>query len=207
MTLYFTAGPETYLTAGPQTKGIDCGGPIAERVIVYNGGIAPRYDKLVQMLRVTSLGTPLEGFYRVFDYVKLRHELRTDMPLEEMFGFVDDGITVILMMQGWKNWEGNPPDWKNKWKSGHFAVPVDYNRQRIYFADPWKDPDDWKEPHKNRRFKEGLSFLYRSEFRDMWHDEDTDGTRYYDTGLIVYPKKKIIRPRRIRHMGYDYRKK
>lgn len=94
-------------------------------------------------------------------------EVRTEMTLESLRGFIDDGKPVIVLIQAWAD---SPADYSRDWEDGHYAVAAGYDRENVYFMDP--------------STLGNYTYLPNQEFLNRWHDEDK-GEQLYHFGMII----------------------
>jgi len=99
-------------------------------------------------------------------------EVRTEMTLDDIRGFIDKGVPVIVLIQAWA---GSPVDYSRDWEDGHYAVAIGYDRDTVYFMDP--------------STLGNYAYLPNREFQDRWHDEDK-GVKLVRFGLIIQREKR-----------------
>lgn len=95
-------------------------------------------------------------------------DFREDMSLDELKDYLASNQPVICMIQAWSNKQGF--DYANGWSSGHYAIAVGYDDERVYFMDPGTLGN--------------YAYLDYEEFELRWHDE-RGGVQYRNAGIIV----------------------
>ena len=114
-----------------------------------------------------------------------RVDVKTGMALDDVHGYIDLRIPVIVLIQAWAE---SPVDYSRDWEDGHYAVAVGYDRDAVYFMDP--------------STLGNYTYLLNQDFLDRWHDEDK-GERLNQFGLIItrpdhepsYEKDRVYRIR------------
>lgn len=129
-------------------------------------------DYSEEMLSKELKADPASGTsYRAMaDFARLkgyRVEVRTGMSMDDVRGFIDEGVPVIVLIQAWAEF---PVDYSKDWEDGHYAVAIGYDREAVYFMDP--------------STLGNYTYLANREFLDRWHDEDK-GERLTRFGLII----------------------
>ena len=94
-------------------------------------------------------------------------DVRTEMALDDIRNFIDNGVPVIVLIQAWAE---SPVDYSQDWEDGHYAVAIGYDRDTVYFMDPSNLGN--------------YTYLPNQEFLDRWHDEDK-GVKLNHFGLII----------------------
>jgi predicted double-glycine peptidase len=94
-------------------------------------------------------------------------DVRTEMTLNDIRSFIDNGVPVIVLIQAWAE---SAVDYSQDWNDGHYAVAIGYDREAVYFMDP--------------STLGNYTYLANREFLDRWHDEDK-GERLTHFGLII----------------------
>ncbi len=116
---------------------------------------------------------------------KYHVEIRTEMTLEDLKRYIDDGKPVIVLIQAWAE---SPVDYSLDWADGHYTVAIGYDTENVYLMDP--------------STLGNYTYLPNREFLDRWHDEDK-GERLDHFGLIIsrpgretsYEQDKVFRIR------------
>ena len=131
--------------------------------------------KLISLMKTSKD----EGTYTK-DIVKFLHHrgfsatVKHGMTTEELLGYIDKQIPVIVLIQAW----GNEKDFKNSymdtWDDGHFVVVVGYTDKNVLISDP-------------AIFNTG--YIPIREFEDRWHDYDEGDVKTYHLGIPVYGKE------------------
>jgi len=164
-----------------QTYDYDCGATVLESILVYYG-IDVREDILMKNAGTTKDGTPIPGILKTVKKYGLKY-VSKQMDLEEIKGYLDKKIPIILLIQAWT--KKKMIDWKKDWMDGHYAVAVGYDRNKIYFEDP-------------SSFK--LAYLTYKELEMRWHDVDIKGKKYFNHGIAIYGKHNRFQTKSMVHM-------
>lgn len=116
-------------------------------------------------------GTPLPNIRDFFKKLGCKVEMKS-AEIQELREMVEARKYAIVSMQMWE--KGTDRDWENTWSEGHYCIVKDMNKREIILSDP------------SRR---KLIKLPISVFNVLWHDEDTDGTRYDQYTITITPSK------------------
>ena len=94
------------------------------------------------------------------------------MSIDELKGYIDNGIAVILDIQAWHfEEEGKAYDYTDEWEDGHYVTAYGYTDTTIKLKDP--------SSLTNRE----LTF---EELEKRWHDVDREGNKLYNIGIVYY---------------------
>jgi len=134
---------------------------------VYDGGEV----SLFKDLKTTEDGTdPLE-MAKFAKKVGLNTQLKESTTLADIEEGLAKGQTILVDFQAWPDEPVN--DYKTHWDSGHYAVVVGMDANRIYFMDP--------------SVASGYGFLSREDFVERWHDfEIRKGKRVETLELAIF---------------------
>jgi len=146
-----------------KTYDYDGGAKAIQAVLTYYN-IDEREDRIMKLAGTTEIGTPILGIKKTANKHKLRCKIM-EMKIKDIKEFIDRMVPVILLVQKGR---------KKTWKNGYYTVAIGYDSERIYFEDP----------SSVKR-----TYLTFSELKERWHDEDTDGKRYFHPGIIVLGNK------------------
>ena len=164
-----------------QTYNFDCGAKAIQAVLAYYG-FDMREEKIMKMAKTVRIGTPIDGILFVLKEYRFKYK-SGKMTILDLKKYIDKKIPIILLLQAWSY--KKKKDWKNDWKDGHFVVAIGYDKEKIYFEDP----------SSVKR-----TYLTFSELKERWHDEDTDGKRYFNFGIAVFGEKSNYKSERFIHM-------
>jgi len=146
-----------------------CGVAVMQSILYF---LDEKDDYSEELLSKELKADPANGTsYRAMaDFARLkgyRVEVRTEMGLDDIRGFIDGGVPVIVLVQAWAE---SPVDYTQDWDDGHYAAAIGYDREAVYFMDP--------------STLGNYTYLANREFLDRWHDEDK-GERLTHFGLII----------------------
>ncbi len=128
-----------------------CGVSCVQAILRYAGyEFDSREDTLAVELGTAEDGTPLQGMVDALNRASrpevegggrvLSAEARENMTVADLIRAVDAGRPVICLLQAWRlDDAGLYPlrtDYAGVWDSGHYAVAVGYDAERVYFMDP-----------------------------------------------------------------------
>ena len=152
-----------------QSSDYTCG-VAALQSILYFHDVQDDYseDTLVKELKAD----PVNGtsYKAMADFARSKGYLvdaRTEMALDDIRNFIDNGVPVIVLIQAWAE---SPVDYSQDWEDGHYAGAIGYDRDTVYFMDPSNLGN--------------YTYLPNQEFLDRWHDEDK-GVKLNHFGLII----------------------
>jgi len=157
-----------------QSYEYSCGPGAVQAVLAYYGRDF-RESQLIDLLRTDKDdGTLIRDIVKFLNSQGLSTDIKEHMTINQLFGYLDRNIPVIVLIQAW----GKPADfenhYKNNWNDGHFVVVIGYDYKNVICSDP-------------ALFKAG--YIPFREFMDRWHDYDEGETRTYNLGIAVYGKK------------------
>lgn len=152
-----------------QTSDYTCGVAVLQSILYY---LDEENDYSEEVLAKELKADPVNGTsYRAMaDLARskgYRVESRTGMSLEDIRGFVDQGVPVIVLIQAWAE---SPVDYSQDWADGHYAAVVGYDGDAVYFMDP--------------STLGNYAYLPNREFLDRWHDEEM-GVRLHRFGMVI----------------------
>jgi len=148
----------------------DCGDAVAV-VALARFGIEPNPENLIADLGSTQdWGTEPESIKQVLESHGLKVDLK-EMTIDEVKGYIDNGIAVILDIQAWHFEDGRAYDYSDEWEDGHYVTAYGYTDTTIKLKDP--------SSLANRE-------LTWEELESRWHDVDKDGNKLYNIGIAYY---------------------
>lgn len=114
---------------------------------------------------------------KIADFAKslnLDVELRENLTLEDIKGYLARSIPVIVDIQAWIDTPKLDFDWVNDVDDGHYVVLIALDESNAYFMDPSTPA--------------GYAYIPLPEFVNRWHDEDIiDGqtVKYTHLGIAI----------------------
>lgn len=164
-----------------QISKYDCGATAMEAVLTYFG-VDIKEKNIMDIAHTDATGTTIDGLIRVVDKVGLKHKLGT-MSCDEVKKYIDKKIPVILLLQAWSL----RPDteWTKDWNDGHYVVAIGYDKDKMYFEDPWIC---------------ARSFLTFDELEERWHGKVKGDDKQSHIGLVVFGKNGQYDPDKAIHM-------
>jgi len=100
------------------------------------------------------------------------------LTLNNLIKYIERGIPVIINLQAWGS------DY-NKDNSGHYAVAIGYDSNRVIFSDP------------SSFYRDYLSY---TELEGRWHDGDVGDIDYSHMGIVVWGRRPVYMRDKIVHM-------
>jgi ABC-type bacteriocin/lantibiotic exporter with double-glycine peptidase domain len=154
-----------------QCSDYDCGANAIGSVLAYYG-IDLNESDIIKIAGTTKkAGTPISGMKKLFRKFKLKYK-EGKMDINSLKQHIKKKVPVIIALQAWE--DKKIKNWKNVWAFGHYAIPVGYDKKRIYFEDPASI------------FRAYISF---EELEEKWHDEDyKTKKKYVHWGIAVFGK-------------------
>jgi ABC-type bacteriocin/lantibiotic exporter with double-glycine peptidase domain len=152
-----------------QTNEYDCGAKALQAVLTYYG-IEIREEILIKSAKTNKkTGTTIKGILDSLKKYKLKFDSKS-MDLKELRNYLDKKIPVMLLIQAWNK---KSIDYTKDFHDGHWVVAIGYNRDKIFFEDPYTF---------NR------TFLKNKEFEKRWHSKEKS-KKIVNYGIAVYGKK------------------
>jgi len=151
-----------------QAYDYDCGATVAEAVLIYYG-LNIMEGILMRVAKTTKLGTPPKGIMKTIKKYGLKYKAGR-FTIEEVKRNIDKKIPVILLLQAWT--DKKKVNWEKNWSDGHYVVAIGYDKNKIYFEDPYSIL---------------RTYLTYNELEKRWHDK-SKGKKYFHFGIAVYGK-------------------
>ena len=165
-----------------QTFKYDCGASALESIFSYYG-LDILEEEIIKIAKTTEkTGTPVLEIIKTINHFGLKPKLKY-LTIKDLKRLVSRKIPVILRIQAWA--DNKNIEWKNSWKNGHYVVAVGYDKNKIYFEDPWSIK---------------RTYLTFKELDDRWHDIDIDGKKYCNCGIFILNKRAKYNPNKAIHM-------
>src|SRR3989344_2144803 len=155
-----------------QTFEYDCGAKAMHACLSYYGINTNEYDVLRIAHTTPKSGTSLHGMVAVAKHFKLDIKVE-EMDLEKLKGYIDRKMPVILLLQAWS--KRKIKDWKDHWSDGHYVVAIGYDKEKIYFDDPYSVL---------------RTYLTNKELEQRWHGcGDSRKDKRHHVGIVVQGEK------------------
>lgn len=141
-----------------QIENYDCGPAALFSILSFFKVNPKKYQQIIKDCKTTEKdGTDPDNIIKTAKFYGLKTKQYHNMTLKKLEELLDAEKPVIIDIQAWGN--------KHKYKklaSGHYAVAVGYDDQKIYFQDPFYH-------RKSRRSMD------KKEFLKLWKDKKPDG--------------------------------
>jgi len=118
-------------------------------------------------------GTPLPNIRDFFKKLGCDVDM-SEQGIPDLKDMISNDVYSIVSMQMWDN--KTKRNWEKTWSEGHYCIVKDLKDEHIILSDP-----------SRRR----LVRLPINVFKKLWHDEDTDGKRYYNYAIRIKPHKEF----------------
>jgi predicted double-glycine peptidase len=155
-----------------QVSDYDCG-PASLRAICQYFKVGPKSHKefIKECETSKKYGTRPEDLIRIARKYGLDAKEYRNMSLKSLENFLDEGKPVMVTIQAWGD-----KKYYDKLESGHYAVAIGYDQEKIYFEDP--------SVHKRKR-----GALLKEEFLDRWKDRKRNGEVLKQYGIVMWKKE------------------
>ena len=154
-----------------QTFKYDCGANALESIFSFYG-LDILEEEIIKIAKtVDKTGTPILGMLKSNRHFGFKANIKY-LEINDLKKLINKKMPVILRIQAWSGKKDN--DWKNDWSHGHYVVVIGYDKNKIYFEDPWSIK---------------RTFLTFEELKHRWHDVDIDGKKYCNCGIVFTGKK------------------
>lgn len=153
-----------------QISDYDCGAKALEAVLTYYG-FDTNEEKIIKLAGTNKRsGTTINGMTKTLEKFKLKfHE--GEFELGKIKRQIDGGHPVILILQAWT--EKKKIDWEKDWGDGHYVVAIGYDKNKLYFEDPYS-------PIR--------TYLSYDELNKRWHNQQKN-KKFRHYAISVYGKK------------------
>lgn len=167
-----------------QATVFSCGASAVQSVLYYYG-IEKREDELAEFLGTSEEeGTPVEPILKFFRDCGLRVDAGV-MTLDEIKGWIDQEVPVILLVQAWSDDESC--DYEEALDEGHYVVAIGYEDDRIIFDDP--------------SLLGNRGFMTFDELETRWHDIDKDDEVLDHYGIAAWGRPPAYDPEKLLHIA------
>jgi predicted double-glycine peptidase len=164
-----------------QATSFTCGAAAVQAVLYYYGD-EWREDQLRQALGIQPDGLGVEpDVIEAFLRRKGYNVESGEMTIEELRGYVDRNVPVIVVMQAWNEaYRQRDVDYSG-YVDGHYIVTIGYTDDAIIFEDP--------------SIMSNRGYLLDEELDARWHDETETGERMNRYGIAVFGQSAFDRRR------------
>ncbi|MEK6823917.1 MAG: cysteine peptidase family C39 domain-containing protein [Nanoarchaeota archaeon] len=166
-----------------QTYEYDCGATALEAVFIYYG-IEIKEGLIINQAKTSkSRGTSVKHI----EITAKKYGFKVDskeIDIPDIKKYIDKKIPVILLLQAWKGRKNL--DWKKDWDDGHYVVAIGYDKEKIYFEDPYT-------------FER--TFLKFEELKKRWHGGFAKGKKYINHGIAIFGKTPKFNSKKRIHMN------
>jgi ABC-type bacteriocin/lantibiotic exporter with double-glycine peptidase domain len=114
------------------------------------------------------LGTDFKDIINFMRQLGFKAYFVENMSIDGLKFLISNGITPMLMIQAWA---GNGVDYVSDWKDAHYVIACGYDKNRIFFMDPYTLGN--------------YTYIPVSELLKRWHVIDKCIHKYYRSGLII----------------------
>jgi predicted double-glycine peptidase len=166
-----------------QSTEYSCGAAAVQSICAYYG------DKHIESELFKGLGTNPEygtdhrqmlKFVQSKGFQAVAYE---GMTIHQLRDFLSQGKPVICLIQAW---EDNVTDYTDVWGDGHYAVAVGYDKERVYFLDPWMVGN--------------YMYIPNQELIKRWHHLTYDKIRLVNWGMVVAKDSPVYVPDAVLYM-------
>lgn len=147
-----------------------CGVTALQSILGYYG-----LDTRLDVLAAAVKPDPENGtsYLNIANYAKSQGfevTIRTNMTLDELKGYIDKRLPVLLVIQAWTDSSAGYA--ANEDEDGHYVVAIGYDDKNFYFMDP--------------STLGHYTYIPTAEFVSRWHDYDSHENRYLNQfGMIM----------------------
>lgn len=159
-----------YVPMTRQDTDYTCGVTALQSILGYYG-----FDKRLGELASILDANPEKGtnYLHMASYAKAQGfavEVRMEMTLDELKGYIDQKKPVLLAIQAWA--DDKEVYLRNKNEDGHYVVAIGYDDRNVYFMDP--------------STLGHYTYIPTGEFVSRWHDYDSYGKQVLTRlGIII----------------------
>lgn len=112
-------------------------------------------------------GLPPAKLLEVANTVDLQGHLETGWTVDKLKEAIKLGLPTIIAIQAWNEAVTN---YSNEWMDGHYVVAIGFDQDHLIVEDPGLDT--------------GRGLIPWSQLMTRWHDQDSNGRRYYQLAMI-----------------------
>lgn len=155
-----------------QKTHFSCGAAVVHSVCAYWGlGLDSHYDYFPYLETDEAYGTLPDKIVNYLKQVGLNCDMRYNMTIRDLCLELDKGRPVIVAVQAWGNTK-----MYNKFGNGHYLVAIGYDKQSIFFEDPWLNCT--------------RGYISKKDFLKRWHDMDFKSKIHERMGISVWHRKR-----------------
>lgn len=136
-------------------------GPTALQEVLAYYGTDVGIDKLVNLTNNNENGTLPQNIADAADTLGFQSEIKENLSVEDLQGYVDQGVPVIVNIQAGVNSTENI-NWTSSQQNGEYMVVVGVDSQNVYLEDP--------------TILGSTGYIPNQEFLDRWHTTFQNGT-------------------------------
>jgi uncharacterized protein len=152
-----------------QSKNYTCGPSALKSVLSFFGHEVTEKELADDMNTNEKDGTANDNIVRVAKERGLKADLHKNMSFNKLKSVVNKKQPVIIAYQAWP--EKETEGWEEGWNNGHYSVVVAVDNKDVYLEDPSVKDSKTRIPHE--------------EFVKRWHDQDADGEKYEQLGIVL----------------------
>jgi ABC-type bacteriocin/lantibiotic exporter with double-glycine peptidase domain len=161
----------------------DCGAEALRGVLVFHG-LDIKKEFILELANTdTETGTLVDNMLKALRKYRIKCKAQV-FSIKSLKESINNGCPVILLIQAWLV-SSNKINWKDSWLCGHYVVAIGYDKDNIYFADPYS------------AFRTYLSY---EELESRWRHRDPMGNEYVNFGIAIPRPKKPFNPDKAIHM-------
>jgi ABC-type bacteriocin/lantibiotic exporter with double-glycine peptidase domain len=166
-----------------QTYEYDCGAEALRGVLAFHG-LDVKEEIILELANTdTKTGTLVDNMLKVLKKHRIKCKAQA-FSVKSLKESINKGSPVILLVQAWSG-SSKKINWKNSWLCGHYVIAIGYDKNKIYFADPYS------------AFRTYLSY---KELESRWRHKDPMENKYVNFGIAVSRPNKPFNPDKTVHM-------
>ena len=161
-------------------------GPTSLQAVLSYYGMDINVDELINMTNSTpENGTNPENLAEAARKMGFNAEIKQNMTMKDLQGYLNQGTPVIVDVQAWKNNTTNVQSWTDEVEYGHYMVVIGIDNENVYLEDP--------------AVLGSKGYISNLEFVERWHDlyqNSSTGENITTThlGIIITGKESPVRP-------------
>lgn len=138
-----------------QEKKYTCGVAVVKSIFNYFKTKISE-NKLSKILETTNKdGTNHNNIYKLISKICYCEQLEF-LTMKDIEKFINKQYVMIVALQAW---DKSSSSYEDKWNSGHYAIIIGYDDNKIYFMDPSSTK---------------YAFINKNDFFKRWHDADKE---------------------------------
>lgn len=152
-----------------QSKDYTCGVSALQSILYYYG-IDYCESTLERMLHTTyTNGTNPNNIIKFCNHLGFKTQQIANLTLSKIKHFIKNKIPILTMIQSCDD----PKQNKYSWECGHYCVIIGFDENTLIIEDPSSI---------------GKCYISYDELIQRWHDQDQNGLKYYQYGIMIYGK-------------------